>query len=72
MDADQVLETELNFYLVNLPNKLMDNWIARVAFRQQAVYELLSLYIFYTMWSPTIRESSTMDPLEKHMHGLVC
>ena len=42
MDADQVLETELNFYLVNLPNKLMDNWIARVAFRQQAVYELLS------------------------------
>jgi len=42
MDADQILETELNFYLVNLPNKLMDNWIARVAFRQQAVYELLS------------------------------
>ena len=41
MDADQILETELNFYLVNRPNKMMmDNWIARVSFRQQAVYIL--------------------------------
>ena len=39
VDADLALETELNFYLVNRPNKMMmDNWIARVSFRQQAVY----------------------------------